>query len=167
MPLTRTAAESLLTVSDGVVGTRGVLEEMRSSAAVRVNGIYDDSAPLPSPNLLAGPTWTSVRVNVTESRPGRRVLDLRTGVLRRDAARADARGPPPRRTAGRLPGGSGRGASGLRCRGGAGDGRRDRVRRTTGRAAHRLGAAMGRLPGGHLSLIHISETTRLGMISYA
>src|SRR5664279_5734073 len=84
------AAESLLTVSDGVVGTRGVLEEMRSSAAVRVNGIYDDSAPLPSPNLLAGPTWTSVRVNVTDSRPGRRVLDLRTGVLRRDGGGDDS-----------------------------------------------------------------------------
>src|SRR5664280_171984 len=86
------AAESLLTVSDGVVGTRGVLEEMRSSAAVRVNGIYDDSAPLPSPNLLAGPTWTSVRVNVTDSRPGRRVLDLRTGVLRRDGGAAGRSG---------------------------------------------------------------------------
>jgi trehalose/maltose hydrolase-like predicted phosphorylase len=77
------AAESLLTVADGLVGTRGVLEEVRTSAAVRVNGIYDDSVPLPCPNLLAGPTWTSLRVTATESRPGRRVLDLRTGVVHR------------------------------------------------------------------------------------
>ena len=78
------AAASVLSVGDGWFGTRGTLE---GDAAARVlgcgvlaSGVYDDGAS-GVPRLLEGPVWTALTRE--EPSPGRRRLDLRTGVLHR------------------------------------------------------------------------------------
>jgi trehalose/maltose hydrolase-like predicted phosphorylase len=73
--------ESLLTVADGVTGTRGSLEEDNGDtrSGVLVAGVYkcrDDGTE----SLLVVPTWTSLSLR-GELPTGTRVLDLRSGVL--------------------------------------------------------------------------------------
>ncbi len=75
--------ETLCTVADGRFGTRGSLEDEDAcgTAHVVAEGVYtddDDRQP-----LLTAPDWTAVdgRVGVG----GRRLLDLRTGMLWRDS----------------------------------------------------------------------------------
>ena len=79
--------ESLATLADGTIGTRGTLEEGGPTAAEMViaNGVWTQG-PLPVP--LPCPLWT--RVVLADPEPGTRWLDLRTGVLTR---RVD--GDPP------------------------------------------------------------------------
>lgn len=74
--------EALGTVADGSVGTRGSLEEDGRDAheLVLANGAYT-SEPLPTG--MPCPLWTSVDLDPTPA-PGRRWLDLRTGVLLRE-----------------------------------------------------------------------------------
>lgn len=82
-------SETLMTVADGVTGTRGRLEEdtVDPSSGVLVSGVYecrDDG----SESLLAVPTWTTLSVR-GELPAGTRVLDLRSGVLWRSVETAD------------------------------------------------------------------------------
>lgn len=76
--------EALTTVADGSFGTRGALEERGAGASPMVvaAGVYEDREN-DVPSLLRGPEWTAL--DVSTSGPGRRVLDLRTGVLWREA----------------------------------------------------------------------------------
>jgi trehalose/maltose hydrolase-like predicted phosphorylase len=73
--------ESLLTVADGVTGTRGSLEEDGSEArpAVFVAGVYqrDEQG---AESLLAMPSWATLAPRDLPL-AGERILDLRTGVL--------------------------------------------------------------------------------------
>ncbi len=73
--------ESLLTVADGVTGTRGSLEESNADprSGTLVAGVYecrDDGTE----SLLMVPTWTNLSLR-SELPTGTRVLDLRSGVL--------------------------------------------------------------------------------------
>ncbi|HYT26128.1 MAG TPA: hypothetical protein VEP73_06570, partial [Actinomycetota bacterium] len=81
----RQVAETLLTVADGLLGTRGVREEDGAgpAPATVAAGVYDDrSETVP---LLPGPGWTGLEVAAGAGRE-RRVLDLRSGVLWRERA---------------------------------------------------------------------------------
>ena len=85
-PEPRRVRESLLCLAGGRIGTRGAREEEHPGATplTVLAGVYDDAEP---PRLLAAPNWTSVEL----TRPlegDRRVLDLRTGTLRRDGPAA-------------------------------------------------------------------------------
>lgn len=77
--------ESLLCLADGVIGTRGVLEERPEAEgpAVAASGLYEPSEGT-TERLLAVPPWCSLPVGSLA--PGRRVLDLRDGVLVRRVA---------------------------------------------------------------------------------
>jgi trehalose/maltose hydrolase-like predicted phosphorylase len=79
-------AESLLTLSDGRIGTRGSLEEdgPSSAPATLAAGVYEPSADT-GQVLMSLPTWVSLALP-DGMPPGQRVLDLRTGVLWRAVA---------------------------------------------------------------------------------
>ena len=82
-------SEALLTVADGVTGTPGHLEEDAAgvSSGVSVSGVYecrDDG----SESLLAVPTWTTLSLR-GRLPAGTRILDLRSGVLWRNAQTED------------------------------------------------------------------------------
>ena len=87
-PTTRRVGETLLTLSDGRLGTRGSLEEdgPGSHPGVLAAGVYTGSDT--SQHLLPGPGWTELAVPeegvAGGPRPGRWLLDLRTGVLARE-----------------------------------------------------------------------------------
>ena len=79
------AVESQLCLADGTVGTRAVLEEDRlpDVAPVLVTGLYEP-AEVGRERLLAAPDWATLPL--VEGIPaGRRVLDLRDGLLTREA----------------------------------------------------------------------------------
>lgn len=80
----RRVEESWLCVADGVVGTRGSLEEggHESMPLVLAAGVYG-----PDQTLLEAPSWVTLDGQALP--PGRRVLDLRDGTVRRDAAADD------------------------------------------------------------------------------
>jgi len=73
--------ESLLTVADGVTGTRGSLEEDGADASpgVFVAGVYDTDDD-GSESLLAIPSWATLGES-TLPPAGLRLLDLRSGVV--------------------------------------------------------------------------------------
>ena len=77
--------ESWLTVGNGRTGTRGSLEGPgpRSNPALYVAGVYGwDPDQQAGPELMRGPEWTRVQARVDADPPdGRRILDLRQGVL--------------------------------------------------------------------------------------
>lgn len=83
-PRMERVAEALGTLSNGSVGTRAAREEdgTGSSPLLVMSGIYSDGA---DPQLIRGPGWSGLTI-VEEARPGRRLLDLRTGVLARESA---------------------------------------------------------------------------------
>jgi trehalose/maltose hydrolase-like predicted phosphorylase len=94
-PSTR-VAESLLCVADGAVGTRGVLEEDADRGpSVLVGGLYQP-APEVAETLMALPGWCALALEPGLP-AGRRVLDLRDGVLTRVA-----RGPAGRLSSARF-----------------------------------------------------------------
>lgn len=76
------ARETLLSLGDGVIGVRGVVEEHdpRHGPSVLASGVYVGQGPIE--HLLAAPSPLSLEV-VTKGAQ-RRVLDLRTGVLHRE-----------------------------------------------------------------------------------
>ncbi len=76
--------ESLLCLSDGVVGTRAVLEEREDPeiAAVMAGGVYE-AAEQVTERLLELASWFALPLRGTV--PGERVLDLRDGTLTRRA----------------------------------------------------------------------------------
>jgi trehalose/maltose hydrolase-like predicted phosphorylase len=82
-PTPRRVCQTLLTLSDGQVGTRGSLEEEgpSSGAAVLSAGVYEGAGA--GQHLLEGPLWTVVggADTIPPSGPVRQTLDLRTGVL--------------------------------------------------------------------------------------
>lgn len=84
------AAESLLCLADGVIGTRGVLEEdTAGEPCVLAAGLYEP-APAVGETLMALPRWCFLPLGEGLT-TGRRVLDLRDGLLLRQATRGSAR----------------------------------------------------------------------------
>jgi trehalose/maltose hydrolase-like predicted phosphorylase len=81
--------EAIGTVADGRFGTRGSLEEGGRDAheLVLANGVYTAQ---PLPTGLPCPLWTTVDLDPLPG-PGRRWLDLRTGVLLREVDATTAR----------------------------------------------------------------------------
>ncbi|MGH9085185.1 MAG: glycosyl hydrolase family 65 protein [Acidimicrobiales bacterium] len=79
------AAEAIGALANGWAGIRGAVEEdgPDTLGLFVVNGIYRDGT---DSRLLAGPVWT--HLNVRDSGPDRRVLDLRTGMLVRESSGA-------------------------------------------------------------------------------
>jgi trehalose/maltose hydrolase-like predicted phosphorylase len=74
--------ETLCTLSDGRIGTRGWLEDRPSTApTVHAAGVYTDHDDRRS--LLSGPGWTAL--SGPPHPGGERLLDLRTGVLLRES----------------------------------------------------------------------------------
>jgi hypothetical protein len=99
-PALATRYETLFTVGNGYLGTRGALEEGHQGAlpGTFLGGVFDhhDSAVI---DLVKAPDWVSlavvvngVRLDVTSATvlEHRRTLDLRTGTLSRDTLFADA-----------------------------------------------------------------------------
>jgi trehalose/maltose hydrolase-like predicted phosphorylase len=95
-PLLERVDETLLTVADGQVGTRGIREEdgAASDPSVAVAGRFvdgDGDGLDATPTLLPGPQWTQLLLGASVGRT--RMLDLRSGVLVRDSDES-----PPIRT---------------------------------------------------------------------
>jgi kojibiose phosphorylase len=101
-PALATRYETLFTVGNGYLGTRGALEEGHQGAlpGTFLGGVFDhhDSAVI---DLVKAPDWVSlavvvngVRLDVTSATvlEHRRTLDMRTGTLSRDTLFADAQG---------------------------------------------------------------------------
>lgn len=85
------AAEALLCVGDGAIGTRGVLEERAAGTSnVLAAGLYQPAAEV-SEVLMALPGWCSLPLRGDRLPGGRRVLDLRDGVLTRSVLRGPTR----------------------------------------------------------------------------
>jgi trehalose/maltose hydrolase-like predicted phosphorylase len=81
--------ESVLTIADGRVGTRGTLLSGGTGAPpVLVGGHYAGHGP--QEEILAGPVWNQIRSARGER--VRRVLDLRTGTLRYEIFSSDGSG---------------------------------------------------------------------------
>jgi trehalose/maltose hydrolase-like predicted phosphorylase len=81
--------ESLLTLADGRLGTRGsaVLAHPASSPGVLAAGVYEGVGP--DTALAPCPDWTRLPDELPVDPLLRRRLDLRTGLLRQELARAD------------------------------------------------------------------------------
>jgi hypothetical protein len=80
-PLLERFHESLLTLSDGLLGTRGsvIAEQPSGDPAVLMSGVYTRAGP--EAHLLAAPRWNTITLDDPSPRPVRRVLDLHAGVL--------------------------------------------------------------------------------------
>ncbi len=76
--------ESLLTLADGRIGTRGspLGEDPSATSAVLASGIYMDQGP--ETELLSCPLWNRLSFHMDGQAGLRRTLDLRTGLLRRE-----------------------------------------------------------------------------------
>ncbi len=82
-------AETLTTLADGVIGTRGVLEDRQDrSTPVIAGGVYTGTGA--GERLLGGPDWTRLRWPAGPAISDERTLDLRAGLLAR--RRLDASG---------------------------------------------------------------------------
>jgi trehalose/maltose hydrolase-like predicted phosphorylase len=78
------AVESLLAIADGRIGTRAstVLRNRFSNPGVIAAGAYSGDGP--EADLLPAPTWHELRNSLPKEARVRRLLDLRTGVLRQE-----------------------------------------------------------------------------------
>jgi trehalose/maltose hydrolase-like predicted phosphorylase len=76
--------ESLLTLVDGRLGTRGspIVEHPGQDATVLMSGVYTRTGA--ETHLLAGPRWNTISLTDSPARSVRRVLDLHAGVLHQD-----------------------------------------------------------------------------------
>ncbi len=83
-PLLERVRESLLTLADGRLGTRGsVIGGHPSEAAtVEMSGVYTRTGA--ETHLLAGPRWNTISLKAPLPRSIRRVLDLHAGVLQQE-----------------------------------------------------------------------------------
>jgi trehalose/maltose hydrolase-like predicted phosphorylase len=81
-PLLERVHETLLTLADGRLGTRGSLiaQEPGGDPAALMSGVYTRTGA--ETHLLAGPRWSAVLLDDASAAPVRRVLDLRVGLLR-------------------------------------------------------------------------------------
>jgi hypothetical protein len=86
-PLLERVHESLLTLADGRLGTRGstLTRHAGGEPTVLMSGVYTRTGS--EAHLLAGPQWNTL--DQARADPPRRVLDLRTGTLRQQAAGQD------------------------------------------------------------------------------
>jgi trehalose/maltose hydrolase-like predicted phosphorylase len=96
--------ESLFCLADGMIGTRAVLEQgsRADGAPVTVAGIYEP-APDVGERLMTLPSWVDLPL-MADIPPGRRVLDLRDGLLIREVRLEDATLRTVRFAAAGLPG---------------------------------------------------------------
>ena len=80
-PLLERFHESLFTLSDGLLGTRGsvIAEHPSGDPAVLMSGVY--TRPGAEAHLLAAPRWNTITPHDPAPRSVRRVLDLHAGVL--------------------------------------------------------------------------------------
>jgi trehalose/maltose hydrolase-like predicted phosphorylase len=78
--------ESLLTLADGRLGTRGsmLVSNQASYPSVLLSGVYTGAGP--ETQLLAGPGWNSIEIVDHADLSTRRVLDLHTGTLTHELA---------------------------------------------------------------------------------
>ena len=82
-------AATLTTLADGVIGTRGALEDSQDrSTPVIAGGVYTGTGA--GERLLSGPDWTRLRWASGPATSDERTLDLRAGLLAR--RRLDANG---------------------------------------------------------------------------
>ncbi len=88
-PLLERVHESLLTLSDGRLGTRGsvVVGDPSDAPSVLVSGVYTGAESA----LLPAPRWNAIGVTRPERPAVLRVLDLHAGVLRQELTSGDAR----------------------------------------------------------------------------
>ena len=94
-PLRRRVTEALFTLGGGGLATRGSVEEgiAGSVPLVLASGVYTGVGP--DQHLLPGPDWTGLRLDPPPAED-RRVLDLRCGLLWREANDSVGHGPPLR-----------------------------------------------------------------------
>ena len=80
-PLLERVHESLLTLADGRLGTRGsmIAGHPSEDGAVLMSGVYTRTGA--EAHLLAGPRWNTISLNDSPQRSVRRTLDLHAGVL--------------------------------------------------------------------------------------
>jgi trehalose/maltose hydrolase-like predicted phosphorylase len=90
-PRLERAHESVLTLADGRLGTRGsvIVSHASEHPAVVMAGVYGDGRA--ETRLLAAPRWNTITLAAAVSGPVRRVLDLHSGVLRQQIGHADDR----------------------------------------------------------------------------
>jgi trehalose/maltose hydrolase-like predicted phosphorylase len=83
-PLLERVHESLLTLADGRLGTRGSLitGHPRQDATVLMSGVYTRTGP--ETHLITGPHWNTISLNDSPPRSVRRALDLHAGVLQQE-----------------------------------------------------------------------------------
>jgi trehalose/maltose hydrolase-like predicted phosphorylase len=89
-PLRERVDESLLTLADGRLGTRGsmLVSNPADDPSVLLSGVYADQGP--ETRLLDGPRWNTIELADPTPLATRRVLDLRTGTLSQALVGADA-----------------------------------------------------------------------------
>ena len=89
-PLLERAHESLLTLADGRLGTRGsVLAEHRGDPTVLLSGVYTSAGA--ETHLLAAPRWNTIALDRPLPGDVRRVLDLHAGMLHQRIGFEDSR----------------------------------------------------------------------------
>ena len=90
-PLLERAHESLLTLADGRLGTRGsvVIEHRSGAPAVLVSGVYARRGA--ETHLLKAPRWNAITLERGSPVQVHRVLDLHTGTLHQQIASAEGR----------------------------------------------------------------------------
>ena len=83
--------ESLLTLADGRLGTRGSLlvSNPAEGPSVLLSGVYAGRGP--ETQLLAGPRWNTIELADAPELSTRRVLDLHSGTLSQELLAGDAR----------------------------------------------------------------------------
>ena len=90
-PVLERVHESLLTLADGRLGTRGsiLVSDAADDPSVLLSGVYTGAGP--QTELLSGPRWNSVAITGAVELTTRRVLDLHTGTLSQELVAGDVR----------------------------------------------------------------------------
>jgi trehalose/maltose hydrolase-like predicted phosphorylase len=90
-PMLERVNESLLTLADGRLGTRGSLlgDPDGGDPAVFMSGVYTRGGA--ETHLLPGPRWNTIAVDDDPIGPVRRVLDLHAGLMHQQRRSADGR----------------------------------------------------------------------------
>ena len=90
-PVLERVHESLLTLADGRLGTRGsvLVGDVADEPSVLLSGVYVGAGP--ETELLSGPRWNHVAITGAVELGPRRVLDLHTGTLSEELVAGDVR----------------------------------------------------------------------------